>query len=175
MKGREYIIGLGILVVLISLSLIGLSFKSKSKIKVSAEEVHQLISKGKHFYEPDKLEKETLSEPNELLIIDLRSPDQFILNHIEGAINIPFQRILDDLSIDYLDSKKRTIIYTENEAKSAEVWVLLTQLGYKNVYVLKGGYSYWKAKIAQQNIMGAITKDSEKPKYDFKKELSPEN
>ena len=176
MKGRKFTIGLGLLIILVAVSLIALSMKEKkeNKIIVSAEEVHKVISAGNYFFDPEQLEKDLNSNETNFIIIDLRSPDQFLADHIEGAINIPFQRILDSENADYFKDEKIKIVYTNDESKSAEVWVLLEQLGYEEVYVLKGGFNYWVDKIKKKDLLGSTTKNTEKPRFDFKKELSPE-
>ncbi len=176
MKGRKFIIGLGAVVILIMISLIALSLreKNKNKIVVSAEKVHEFISEGNFFYEPEQLKRDIDSEVLDVKVLDLRSPDIYLLDHITNAINIPYQRVLDDENSAYFKSTGKKVIYTDDEAKSAELWVLLKQLGYEDIYVLKGGFNYWLDKIENKNILSSTLKESEKAKYDFKKELSPD-
>ena len=177
MNVKKSIISLGVFIILIAISLIGLSLgaRNSSKIKMSAEQVHSMIVAGENSYDPEQMEYDIKSKVNGLTIIDLRSPDRYLIDHIKGAINIPFQRIMDEQYTRYFESKDTKIIYAEDETKSAEVWVLLTQLGYNNIYFLRGGFHYWSAKIYKKDILGNTSKFSEKARYDFKKELSPDS
>jgi len=176
MKNRKNLVILGSLVIVIAVALIGVSLKQKNQtsIVVPAEKVRQMISNGNLYYDPEDLQKSLTKNGNEIDLIDLRSPDQFLDNAITGAINIPFQRILEDEYRSYFTDNKLKVIYTDQESKAAEVWTLLTQMGYQNVYVLKGGLDYWKAKIEHQDIFGNASLDNEKARFDFKKELEGE-
>lgn len=176
MKIRKNLTILGALIILITVALIGVSLREKKEnsIVVSAEEVHKLIADGSHFYNPSDLEKNLKSHDTNLVLIDLRAPDQFLNNGINGAINIPFQRILDDDYKSLLHNDKVKIMYGGQESKAAEVWILLSQMGIKNIYVLKGDLPYWMAKVENKDIFGNASLDDEKARRDFKKELSGE-
>ena len=176
MKIRKNLTILGVLIILITIALIGISLREKKEnsIVVSAEEVHNLISEGKHFYNPADLEKNLkLADPN-LVLIDLRAPDQFLNNGIEGAVNIPFQRILDDNYKSLLHNDQQKILYAGQESRAVEVWILLSQMDYDNIYILKGDLPYWLAKVENKDIFGNASLDDEKARHDFKKELSGE-
>lgn len=172
MNRNRTIIYLGIIVVAMAGILISVSMDDHSKITVSAEEVHQRISRGEHFILPAEVEKLNHSLSDGYVFIDLRAPDDFENYHPEGAINIPFPKILNKEYFPVLKDKKRKILYAGTESKAVEVWILLSQTGYENIYVLKGGLPYWLEKVEGRNVFGKTILDEEKPRYDFKKELS---
>lgn len=76
-------------------------------------------------------------------LVDIRTSDQFVQGHPEGAINIPVRQLLDEESLEMLGQLTkdgRTIVLCGNdELQATAPWLLLQQLGYANVRLLKGG------------------------------------
>jgi len=103
-------------------------------------------------------------------MIDIRNPREFDNFHIKGSVNVPIQRVLDDEYITYLKNDKKKILYSNESIKADQIRVLLTQYGYKNLYVLQGGASYWKDHMLSRDIFKAKTEyDDEKLKFDINK------
>jgi len=76
-------------------------------------------------------------------LIDIRTSELFAQGHPENAINIPLRNLLDDDAIEVYDqllsSGKEAIIYGSDELQATAPGLLLQQLGYKNLKILKGG------------------------------------
>ena len=76
-------------------------------------------------------------------LIDIRPSELFAQGHPENAINIPLRNLLDDDAIEVYDqllsSGKEAIIYGSDELQATAPGLLLQQLGYKNLKILKGG------------------------------------
>ena len=71
-------------------------------------------------------------------IIDVRTPAEFSAGHIEGAINIPVDRIgLDANAIKGLKQDSRILLYCRSGRRSAVAAGVLQQQGYRRV--LDGG------------------------------------
>jgi rhodanese-related sulfurtransferase len=89
-----------------------------------------------------------------MLVIDSRNPNLYNENHIDKAINIPdleFENNIDKLPLDKLYPvvfycKNPECSISINSAKKA------IDLGYKNVYLFRGGIEAWNAyhNIKQQ-------------------------
>jgi rhodanese-related sulfurtransferase len=83
--------------------------------------------------------QQLLKESSEqLTIIDVRSPEEYVEKHIPAAINIP----LSDLEAHSKDFSKDSIIITvcgKGGGRSAQAAELLKQLGYTNANYLCGG------------------------------------
>ena len=84
---------------------------------------------------------------NGALLIDARSPEEFGAEHIEGAINIPHNKIEDKLSeIESLlegDKNKAIVIYCQSGRRSEIVKKALQKQAYKTV-INHGGIDSWK-------------------------------
>lgn len=78
---------------------------------------------------------------NRLLLVDVRSPNEFKAAHIRGAINVPFERV----SSWEPPATKRVVLYCSGIGcpLSGEAANILQGRGYRNVSVLQGGLSAW--------------------------------
>lgn len=73
----------------------------------------------------------------EYVIVDLRSAGEYQKGHVEGAINIPYEKFENNNF--YLPKYKRIIVYCERGAASFLVARKLYDRGYQ-VYTVIGGY-----------------------------------
>ena len=87
---------------------------------------------------------------NTINILDLREPDEFLVNGIEGAVNIPFSRIGKDL--DLVPSDRSVYVICSTGDWSEEVVELLTDRGYDAINVDGGYKAYTQALAAQEPI-----------------------
>jgi rhodanese-related sulfurtransferase len=72
-------------------------------------------------------------------LIDLRTPEEYKLMHIKGAINIFWLNILDDNNLIKLPRNKTIFLICYVGHTSSQVMTLLKLLGY-NVVSIKFGY-----------------------------------
>lgn len=81
------------------------------------------------------------------IVIDVRTPAEYELSHITGALNLNVQ---DDAFAEMaatLDPDKTYIVHcTKNPAggRSSRALETLRDLGFKHLYSLEGGYVAWK-------------------------------
>lgn len=67
------------------------------------------------------------------LLIDVRTPEEYRKEHIDGAINIPVYEI-DNIKNETIDQDKVILVYCSTGKRSKIVKQILMQNGYKNVY-----------------------------------------
>ena len=72
-------------------------------------------------------------ERTNALLIDVRTPEEYRENHIEGAVNIPVYEI-DNLKNEIIAPNKVILVYCKTGKRSKIVKQILIQNGYKNVY-----------------------------------------
>src|SRR5664280_2069968 len=79
-------------------------------------------------------------------IIDVRTPEEFKINHINGAIaiNLKENNYLDELN--QFDKSKPVFIYAIQNSRPDILAKELNEIGYTNVYELKGGIAAWIGK-----------------------------
>lgn len=76
-------------------------------------------------------------------IIDVRTPEEFNINHINGAININMQKADYINSIKPLDKTKPVFIYAIQTSRPDVLAKQLTDLGYTEIYELQSGIAAW--------------------------------
>lgn len=129
------------LAVLIAVTLLlsGCSFNGPH-YEATPEEVLSTVLADEYLVAPEDAQ----ALEGEALFVDLRSPAEFARGHIDNAVNIPTQNLLDPGNKFRLnDPNKRIILYGASELAANGPWMLLRQLGYENIQVLQGGYDYW--------------------------------
>jgi rhodanese-related sulfurtransferase len=78
-------------------------------------------------------------------LIDIRPANVHAQGHPANAVNIPLRQLLDKESVGLLDklleNGQEAVIFGSDELQATAPWLLLQQLGYKNLKLLKGGYT----------------------------------
>ena len=179
-KGKEYKIGhktisyklpaLGVFFVLVVI--IGLiSMKRPSvQYRLSTEEILTKAMEMKHVVRPPKLLDILYNKKELYRFIDLRPADEYIKGHLEGAINIPLNKLLSEEYRNILNQdEKINVFYCSRFCEACGAWMLLTQIGYKNNMVMQGDYEYVTEHIIKDySPMSGFFQD-EKPYYDYAK------
>ena len=85
-----------------------------------------------------------LNKNEDIIILDVRSEDSYIVEHIKNALNIPYRDL--EGRTGELDNKKEIIVYCGNYdcGLSTNAVTLLTKAGFKNVSALEGGIESWQ-------------------------------
>lgn len=73
------------------------------------------------------------------VLIDVRTKQEFLENHLERAILIPYYEIARKIENIIPDKERNIILYCQNGGRSMRAYEILKKLGYSNLYNLKGG------------------------------------
>jgi rhodanese-related sulfurtransferase len=76
-------------------------------------------------------------------IIDARGPEEFAINHINGAVNFNQQSENYAKSVAVLDKSKPVFIYSIGAGRSVTLTKELLKNGFTEVYNLEGGIANW--------------------------------
>jgi rhodanese-related sulfurtransferase len=78
------------------------------------------------------------------VVLDVRSPDEYRVGHVPGAINIPHRQIgarLDELT----EAKQRgLVVYCEGGPRTEYAESVLRQAGFEQLYHLEGDMGAWR-------------------------------
>lgn len=85
-----------------------------------------------------------LQKDTTLTLLDVRTPDEFAQEHIEGAILIPVQTLNENLSKLQGVKEKRIIVYCHSGNRSVAASRILVKNGFIPLNI-KGGISAWKS------------------------------
>ncbi len=120
---------------------------------------------NKYLIEAEEL-YEKLNEDN-LVVVDTREPEDYLVDHIPGAVNIYdiFSYLATESNGGYekmrnhfaglfglsgIDSSKEVVIYEDamdnGYGRSCRGWFIFNHMGHKNVRILHGGYQAWLNK-----------------------------
>ena len=102
------------------------------------------------YMEPNDITMEQLKnmQIQGAILIDIRSPQEYIEGHLEGAIVLPEYEIYSKAK-KILPNKNQTIIvYCGNGIRSKKSQRIMRRMGYTNVYNLyKGTENYWDFRM----------------------------
>ena len=82
---------------------------------------------------------------NNVVIIDVRTPEEFNQEHIQDASNIDFYSDNFKEELTNLDKTKTYVIHCRSGSRSAQALEMMKELGFREVYNM-GGITQWKEK-----------------------------
>jgi phage shock protein E len=82
-----------------------------------------------------RLEKATTPIPSgiEITMLDVRSPGEFAMGHVRGALNVPLDQLAQAIELVVPDKKAPLLLYCASGARSGMACSILQQMGYKDV------------------------------------------
>lgn len=135
--------------------------------KLSAEEMLEEVLKLEDALTPDDVRMFLELQDSSKQLVDLRAPDQYIIGHIDHALNIPLQDILDESARKiFSDTSKTFILYAGDQVTACAPWMLLEQVGFQNIKVMLGGYDYYLSGEYMPEVAAGQCYD-EVPKYNY--------
>lgn len=94
---------------------------------------------------PQKAFTLSLHSLDTITIIDLRTPSEFALKHINGAQNIDFMSIEFMGLLDELDRDRTYMIYSRNNNMSLKAINVMREMGFKRIHHIEGGFIAWES------------------------------
>ncbi len=98
-------------------------------------------SQSENVVSPAKF-SELMMEDN-VLIVDVRTPEEYKSDRIEGAININIFDKDFKSRIEALDTAKTILVYCRSGRRSGKASKAFTKSGFSTIYDLKGGMVAW--------------------------------
>lgn len=88
-------------------------------------------------------EYEQVINKDSIQFIDVRTPEEYAAGAIEGAENVNF--LADDFlkNMEKYDRNQPVYIYCRSGNRSAKAAAQLSEIGFKEIVDLKGGYKAW--------------------------------
>lgn len=74
----------------------------------------------------------------ETYIIDVRTPEEFSQGHIDNALNIEFQNIMQGVTANNINTEDSILLYCRSGKRAGVALLTLSENGYKNVKNLGG-------------------------------------
>lgn len=127
-----------------TLTIAALTFASGVVVAMRMRET--LRREGSAKPEASCIEPEALSQTPGVVVVDVRSPDEYAEAHVDGALNIP----LDVLAERAAELSKDAVVVTacgKGGGRSERGAALLRELGFPSVRALCGGTQAWLERI----------------------------
>lgn len=80
------------------------------------------------------------------VILDVRTPEEFLGEHIENAVNLDYYSDTFRNDLDKLDKNKTYLIYCRSGSRSEKALNIMKELDFKEVYNMSGGIIKWKSE-----------------------------
>ena len=139
---KRYII-LASMLLIAALGLVLLPSYQKNE-NITAENLLAKVINPERYITSDVLADKMITKDPSIILIDVRGVDEFTTYTLPNAINIPLSDILNADYQGYLDQDQYYVILFSNENfKADQAWLLLNRLGYGNLHVLNGGINGW--------------------------------
>lgn len=92
--------------------------------------------------------KELLSEDNNAVILDVRTPEEQTEGIIKNAICLDIYKPEEFISgLEKLDKTKNYYVYCKAGSRSANACQVMDQMGFVQTYNLLGGVSLWTGEL----------------------------
>lgn len=88
------------------------------------------------------VQRQAAGEP--MLVIDVRSPEEFAAGHVPGALNLPHDRLTGDEPQLKDWKQKPVVIYCRSGRRSATAASVLEQQGFSRLEHLSGDMQGWE-------------------------------
>ena len=86
-----------------------------------------------------------LVESKECLLIDVRSPDEYLTGHLKGSATIDFYSPEFEHKFRFIDVNKCMLFYCNTGNRSGRAaYILKNELGFTDVLYLEGGMEAWE-------------------------------
>ncbi|MEV7009399.1 rhodanese-like domain-containing protein [Streptosporangium sp. NPDC051022] len=83
-----------------------------------------------------------------VLLLDVRTPAEFETAHIDGAVNLPLDRLDERMSLLAEDASVAIVIVCQSGGRARTAQAKLTSAGLRRAAVLDGGMNSWIASAA---------------------------
>lgn len=160
-------------VIILGLIIAAIPADTTTPFKLSSKELVKAVKGGEQFIYPDQIADMIIKNDPSLILIDVRTPEEYEKYSLPGAVNIPLDDILSEDWIPYLDQDVYfNVFYSNGSTTATQAWMICRQLGFENNYVMMGGLNYWVEAILNPEKPGSTSPNDEFAKYDFRKAAS---
>jgi len=87
---------------------------------------------------------EMLAENSDIVLIDVRTPEEFQEGHLDGAQLINFYDANFQADVEKLDTAKKYVVYCRSGGRSSKSVSAMKKMGFEDVYNMSGGVLAWQ-------------------------------
>ena len=92
---------------------------------------------------------DAMADKKDIQLVDVRTPEEFAEGHLENAQNINISETNFITEAEKLNLEKPIYVYCRSGKRSAKAALILKDVGFKEIYDMKGGYLHWESQGLQ--------------------------
>ena len=144
--------------------------KQNEPPQIPPDELLWDIIQPTRYVSTDQVAKQIIEKDPSLELVDVRSASQFNDFSLPNSMNIPHDSLLTSSSSEYFGIPGiRVVLFANDDILSDQAWVLLRRMGYKGVYVMKGGLNCWIETIIRPPEPSEVAPETAFKLYKFRK------
>jgi sulfur-carrier protein adenylyltransferase/sulfurtransferase len=109
--------------------------------------------------EVDTAATDELRSRDDVVVLDVREPDENAQGSIPGAIFIPRGQLESNIENKVADKSTKVLVHCASGVRSAFAAKTLTELGYEDVASVAGGFNKWKDEGREWSVPKNLTAD----------------
>ncbi len=103
----------------------------------AAQALLESIQAEEDHFEPEELADRLLQGDSDLVVVDVRTPQEYADFHLRGAVNVPLSELINQLAP--YRNRGSIVLYSNGMTHPAQARDILARAGFQNVYMLTGG------------------------------------
>lgn len=126
----------------------------------------------------DEVSEMIINDDN-IILVDIRTSEEYSKYHLPGAYNIPLEDLLskkEDGSYKWANvinqDRRKVIFYSNGSIHATQAWILLRRLRSENNYAMKGGLNKWFSTIILPEKPAPDASDAEQKLYETRRAAS---
>jgi rhodanese-related sulfurtransferase len=108
-------------------------------------------------------------EASEYLLVDLRTSEDYLKEHLPGAINIPYDELLERNHQKTISEKPHVLLYSEAEHTTAAAQFLLMGQGINNVLMIPGDFNSISQYVIEDYSPARAFYSEDKARFDYRR------
>ena len=144
--------------------------KDKEPDQIDPQQLLAELVQPTRYVSTDQIAKLIISKDPSLMLIDVRDEDSFNEYSIPGAVNLPIDSLMSNDYQGYLGIPgMKVVLYSNDDIKADQTWMLAKRMGYNSIYVLKGGLNCWMETIIDPVVPESDASYADIETYSFRK------
>src|SRR5690606_9280242 len=107
-----------------------------------------------------------ISETEQALVLDVRTPEEFEKGHLENAVNIDWKGDDFNENISKIDTETPVFVYCLSGGRSKAAAEEMRKLGFEQVAELDGGIMQWRAENLPEIADATVSEGMDLAQYE---------
>ncbi|NEW81838.1 MAG: rhodanese-like domain-containing protein [Mariniphaga sp.] len=165
---RKYTL-LAILLIVMALGLVILPKKNEQK-ETDPKVLLSAITEKSRFLTVDQVTHRIIEGDPTLMLVDLRSADQFKTFALPGSFNLHPDSLLSNSNLELFNQPgKDKVMFGNSDLLSENAWLLCSRYSINRVYIMKGGMNEWFNTIIKEKAEAGTPSSSDLDLLNFRK------